>query len=278
MALTSLRRVMLVTRDPDRLARFYIDAFGAEMATDTERDRRRLTLGRQVVDLVAFDPPGRPHPQHLSGRDTAFQHIALVTRDMPAAYARLSHLTGWRAISTRPQTLPAAAGGVTAFKFTDPDGHPLELLAFPAASEPPAWQGRTAKGPVLGFDHTAISVADLARTIAFYTPLGLVETSRSLNTGPEQDALDGMESVHVDVVALSPAGAATPHLELLHYRDAQPSGAPPAALDDGLATRSVLAVPQAVWDRQAATAEGTTGGDGRLVRDPDGHVVELIAA
>jgi hypothetical protein len=53
---------------------------------------------------------------------------------------------------------------VTAFKFRDHDGHPLELLAFPEGRVP--GPGRTANGtgPFLGVDHTAIAVRDTARS------------------------------------------------------------------------------------------------------------------
>lgn len=39
----------------------------------------------------------------------------------------------------RGARLPESSGGVTAFKFRDPDGHPLELLAFPDGKVPSRW-------------------------------------------------------------------------------------------------------------------------------------------
>ena len=70
---------------------------------------------------------------------------------------------GWTPISTSgPQLLPAASGGVSAFKFRDPEGHPLELIAFPPGAVPPQWQtashgcvsGNRSLGG-LGFRHCA---------------------------------------------------------------------------------------------------------------------------
>ena len=90
------------------------------------------------------------------------------------AYRRLCSVSGWTAISIDgPQRLPASSGGVSAFKFRDPDGHPLELLAFPDGAWPAHWQARSNGDLALGIDHSAISVSDSARSIAFYEALGL---------------------------------------------------------------------------------------------------------
>ena len=92
---------------------------------------------------------------------------------MPAAYARLAAQPGWNTISTDgPQVLPASSGGVTAYKFRDPEGHPLELLAFPPDAIPARWQKVSATG-CLGIDHSAISVVDTDQSIKFYERLGL---------------------------------------------------------------------------------------------------------
>ena len=117
-----------------------------------------------------------------------------------------------------PVRLPANTGSVTAFKFRDPEGHPLELIFFPPGVGDPQWQDKAASG-IVGYDHTAISVMDVNRSVAFYTELlGFKIGARSLNTGVEQDRLDGLTDCEVDVVALEPASEVTPHVELLHYR------------------------------------------------------------
>ena len=66
-----------------------------------------------------------------------------------------------------PQRLPPETGNVTAFKFRDPDGHPLELLHFPAGTGSVAWQAPNPASPFLGIDHTALSVADVPASVAF---------------------------------------------------------------------------------------------------------------
>ena len=51
-------------------------------------------------------------------------------------------------ISAYPQTLPEwnpNAAGIKAFYFQDPDGHPLEVLQFPAGKGDPNWQQANGK-------------------------------------------------------------------------------------------------------------------------------------
>ena len=125
---------------------------------DATIERTLLRIGEQRIELLAFDPPGRPYPRGSTSTDLAFQHFAIIVSDVDAAYARLRTVGRFTPISVNgPVTLPPSSGSVSAFKFRDADGHPLELLAFPPGEAPPAWQG--ADGLFLGLDHSAISVA-----------------------------------------------------------------------------------------------------------------------
>ena len=255
----------LVTANPELLMTFY-QAIGfiageiapiaaAEMAVlglEGAGWRRSMTLGESRVDIDAFDLPGRSYPHCTSASDLVFQHLALVTDD-----ARVGWRRAWNAGATpitrgEPVTLPQSSGGVTAVKFRDPEGHPLELLEFTAGSNP-LWQGRG----VMGIDHSAISVADLGASRHFYETHGLAEGKRTLNQGPAQVALDGLDGVEVDVLPMNPPDK-PPHIELLGYR--QPAGRPhaPLAANDIAATRIVW-----LANRDA------------LVRDPDGHLLQL---
>jgi catechol 2,3-dioxygenase-like lactoylglutathione lyase family enzyme len=261
-----LSRIRLVSADPEALAVFFTAALGFTRVTSTRPlvDRRTtsgativpLRLGAQAVDLVGFDRPGRPYPDAVPGWSPLFQHIALVVSDMAAAHARLAACPGWRPISTAgPERLPAASGGVSAFKFRDPEGHPLEFLAFPASGIPEIWR-RAGPDSCLGIDHSALSVTDTAASLAFYAGLGFSVGARSLNVGPEQARLDGVADPHVTVTSLTPPGAPTPHVELLDYagefsRDAQSCG-----------DRDIAAT--------VLVFEGA-GGEPRQLRDPDGH-------
>ncbi len=294
-----LARVSLTTADLEAAEAFYRDALGFERLAVQERAgeafaqlmgvvgaRARvavLRLGRQEMELVAFAPRGAPYPPGSASNDLWFQHIAIVVVDMGAAYARLRAHPGWSAISTQgPQRLPESSGGVTAFKFRDHEGHPLELLEFPPGKAPTAWLGMRGNGPCLGIDHSAISVADTARSVAFYARLGLSVAASSLNQGAEQERLDDVPGAIVEVTALEPPGAPTPHIELLGYRRPVGRAAPAMHSNDVAKARLVLEaedLPALVRTLIAAGASFVSPGvvtlapgcPAALLRDPDGH-------
>ena len=96
----------------------------------------RCHSARSRVDLECFDRPGRAYPPSATACDLVFQHFALVTDDAEAAWRRRALEAGATPISREgPVTLPASGGGVTAIKFRDPEGHPLEFLEFPAGRQ-----------------------------------------------------------------------------------------------------------------------------------------------
>lgn len=296
-----IARVSFTTADADGAETFYRSVFGFERVASYACKGRHvaelmgiacdeyratvLQLGNEEISLLAFAPPGRPYPTRRASDDPWFQHIAIVVSDMAAAYARLLGHRGWSPISRHgPQRLPAASGGVTAFKFRDPEGHPLELLAFPKDTAPPGW--RRSDALFLGIDHSAIAVADTARSLGFYQRVGFSIRSQTLNRGPEQDDLDGLGGATVDVTGLRLADAPRPNLELLRYR--APADASPLDVrsNDVAATRlEIEAADMAatIADLRAADAGFVSPGeasldDGRtaaLARDPDGHHILL---
>jgi catechol 2,3-dioxygenase-like lactoylglutathione lyase family enzyme len=227
-----------------------------------------LGLGDEVVELLQFDRSGRPYPGDAVSSDVSFQHFAIVVADIQLAYQRLVSAVGWTAISIGgPQQLPKSSGGVTAFKFRDPDGHPLELLAFPDGQMPEHWQVRSRGNLFLGIDHSAISIANSAASIAFYEGLGLRVTAHSLNTGSEQERLDAVKHAQVEVTALGPEQA-TPHLELLCYRSVTHGETTIIRSNDVAATRLV-------FEADGLSSEGATAP--QCVIDPDGHHLVISA-
>ncbi|MDQ2764678.1 MAG: VOC family protein [Pseudomonadota bacterium] len=259
----SIDAFRLVTPEPGRLARFYA-ALGFEIGDERSiaademamlgvagrGTRLPLTCGDSRIELDWFEVGGRPYPADTTAADTLFQHFALVTADAEVDWTRASAAGAQPISRDGPVTLPKAAGGVTAVKFRDPDGHPLELLQFPDGERCPS---------VVCIDHSAISVADSAASIAFYASHGLTLGKRTLNRGEQQVELDGLDGVEVDVIPLLPR-VRSPHLELLAYRS--PRGRPhaPLAANDVAATRLL-------WSANADA----------LIRDPDGHLHQLTS-
>ncbi|MGT2480314.1 VOC family protein [Methylobacterium oryzae CBMB20] len=217
------------TAPPEPLPAAQAEAMGL---ADRRATQLRMRLGGQTMTFLAVDPPGAPYPADPAATDPFFQHLAIPVRDMEAAAARLGRLAPAPISRGGPQRLPASTGGVTAYKFRDPDGHPLELIFFPDGPAAARWRG--APGLFLGIDHSAITVTDLDAALAFLTgSLGLTVAARGLNRGPEQARLDGVVDPQVDVIALEPPDPA-PHVELLHYRSArQPGGGSPSAPPTG---------------------------------------------
>ncbi|MBW4091296.1 MAG: glyoxalase [Proteobacteria bacterium] len=248
-----LRGIALLSRAPAALASFYVRGLGFAAAPDG----LTLTLGGGQVRLLPAAASAAAYPIPRASNDPWFQHIAIVVTDMAAAHRRALAQGAVPISIDGPQRLPDSAGGVTAFKFRDPEGHPLELLEFPAATCPACWRGRGGGDPCIGIDHSAIVVADTARSLRFYAMFGFAPTGGSLNRGAEQAALDGLDDPLVAVTALGVPGSGPPHLELLDYRAPASAHAGAAwAAGDIAATRLLV--------------EGAAPG---LLRDPDGHFI-----
>jgi catechol 2,3-dioxygenase-like lactoylglutathione lyase family enzyme len=298
-----LSRITMICCKLDRLAGFYEAAFGfmrIDDVTITEPAfaqlmripgaRARvvtLRLGEQEIELADVHPPGQKYPSDVSGRSHLFQHFAIVASGMITAHARLSAQGGWKAISTDgPQSLPASSGGVTAFKFRDPEGHPLELIAFSPDAVSKKWQASSA-AECLGIDHSAISIADTEGSTKFYTRLGLRRIGGSLNIGPEQDKLDEIAGARVEVTALAPPRFSTPHIELLRYQGDVEHKSALLGTNDIAATHIVLAVEDGVILEElcAQNSDVILSGPVRfnhgvlraMLRDPDGHLLCLEA-
>jgi catechol 2,3-dioxygenase-like lactoylglutathione lyase family enzyme len=254
----------------------------------------RLRLGEELLELTQFlAPRGRPAPAGARSNDRWFQHVAIIVSDMDSAYARLRRFKV-RQESTGPQRLPEtipAAAGIRAFYFHDPDGHPLEVLQFPPDKGDPRW--RRGEGRLfLGIDHTAIVVANTATSLAFYRDvLGFHVAGESMNFGPEQERLNNVPGARLRITGLrASAGPGIEFLEYLNPRDGRSFPADERA-NDLVHWHTTILVPDAsaaaaVLQRGkfrlispgAVSLPDTALGfeQGVRVRDPDGHVIQLV--
>ncbi|MGO8740711.1 VOC family protein [Rhodoblastus sp.] len=248
-----IEKLRLRSAAPDRLATFYQSAFGAILSGGT------LNLGEARIEIVAA---ANPAAQNFVSNETGFQHFALVVADMGRAYDLLRQTPGWRPISLAgPEQLPQSSGGAAAFKFRDPEGHPLELLQFAHGAVPDFWGARFAAAPERvfhGVDHSGLATRDADASTRFWRDLGFVCARRGLNRGAEQARLDGYAEIaeaEVEIISLAAPAGARPGVELLACR--HPALASRAAGDgDVAATEIVIA---------GAAKKGV------LLRDPDGH-------
>ena len=252
----------------------------------------RLKLGDEAVELTEYlAPRGRSIPEGLRSNDRSFQHVAIIVSDMATAYARLRE---WKVehASTGPQRLPdwnKNAGGIEAFYFKDPDGHHLEILAFPKDKGGAKWHLPGAGRLFLGIDHTAIVVDDTDESLKLYRgTLGLRVAGESENYGPEQERLNNVFGARLRITGLRAEGG--PGIEFLEYlapRDGRSAPVDLRANDllhwqttlvtRGLAPlvtalRSLLVSPGAVDLPEASLGFKR----GLLVRDRDGHALRLV--
>ena len=256
----------------------------------------RMQLGGQQLELVEFlSPPDlRPIPMPSYSHDHWFQHFAIVVRDMEAAWAQLRkhHV---RQISPRPQTIPMsnqAAAGIKAIKFRDPDGHNLELLWFPEGKGNPIWK-EPGSNLFLGIDHTAMTVRSTESSTKFYRDLlGMTVAGGTLNMGTTQQYLDSLPGARTRVTGLAPR-AGLPGLEFLEYELPTagrrfPTDSHPTDLwhwqttlvvpDVEAAAATLRETAQFVSSAVVTLPDKVLGfGKGFLVRDPDGHVMQLVS-
>lgn len=301
--------VGMTVSDMARAVRFYTEVLPFEQEYDVELSGRPweqlhgvfgarirvvgLRLGEERLELTEYlAPRGRPYPADTRGNDRWFQHVAVIVSDMAKAYARLRE-QGVDHASTGPQRLPdwnPGAGGIEAFYFRDPDGHFLEVLAFPPGKGDSRWHRTDAL--FLGLDHTAITVGDTDAALAFYRDtLGLRVAGEGENYGVEQEHLNNVFGVRLRITTLrAPTGTG---VELLEYR--APRDGRPAPIDlkaNDLAHWQITAVardaarlllPSRTFglvspDIIAVDAPALRFAAGLMVRDADGHAVRVVEA
>ncbi len=254
----------------------------------------QLRLGDETLELTEYlAPHGRPIPPDSRSNDRWFQYIAIIVSDMDKAYRRLRQNKVQHA-STGPQRLPdwnKNAGGIRAFYFKDPDNHVLEILQFPPDKGRSKWHVPTDR-LFLGIDHTAIVVSNTEASLKFYRDvLGFQVAGESENYGDEQEHLNNVFGVRLRITSLRVASG--PSIEFLEYltpTDGRPSPSDTRADDlwywqTKLRTRDADSAAQRLRDGRftflspgvVALQETALGfRRGALVRDPDGHALQLI--
>ncbi len=252
-----------------------------------------LQLGDEQLELTQYlAPEGLVFPAGSRGNDRWFQHVAIIVSDMDRAYARLREFKV-RHASTGPQRIPdwnKGAAGIRAFYFRDPDGHFLEILSFPPDKGAARWHATDRL--FLGIDHTAITVTDTEKSLAFYRDrLGFRVAGESENHGTEQEHLNNVFGARLRITSLrAERGPAIEFLEYLSPRDGRPYPADARANDlvhwqTRLEARSLDGVWRGLRSAQAhfvspgpVTLPDTVLGfrSGLLVRDPDGHAMEVV--
>ncbi len=300
---TAVDSIEMTVSDLDRSVDFYTKVLSFEKVSETEVDgpayehlegvfglrirTARLRLGSEYIELSEYlAPRGRPAPPDGRSNDRWFQHIAIIVSDMDRTYHWLRQNKVQHA-SSGPQRLPdwnPNAGGIEAFYFRDPDGHPLEILHFPAGKGDSKWQTPTNR-LFLGIDHTAIVISDTESSLAFYRDvLGMHVAGESENYGAEQEHLNNVFGAHLRITAVrAGAGPGIEFLEYLAPRDGRPYPADEKPND--LVHASVrFAAPDADTAAQELGrnhARFVSSGVVRcpskafIVRDPDGHAVEI---
>ena len=255
----------------------------------------RMKLGEEFISLTEYlAPKGRPIPVDSRSNDHWFQHIAVITSDMDKAYAWLRQNKVEHA-SSGPQRLPdwnKNASGIKAFYFHDPDGHNLEILQFPAGKGDAKWHRPNDK-LFLGIDHTAIVVSDTEASLKFYREvLGMRVAGESENYGTEQEHLNNVFGARLRITSMR-AMDGGPGIEFLEYLAPRNGRAFPAdeRASDVVHWQTTLTVNKAEAaalslraNRSMFVSPGLVqlGSDdlgftkALLVRDPDGHVMQLI--
>ncbi len=292
----------ITVSDLDRSVDFYSKVLHFEKISETEVDGdsyehltgvfglrmriARMKLGDEAIELTEFlAPRGRPAPVDARSNDRWFQHIAIIVSDMDAAYAALRAHKVQHA-SSGPQVLPPwnpNAGGIRAFYFKDPDGHPLEILWFPAGKGAAKWH-RAGDRLFLGIDHTAIVITDTEASLKFYRDrLGMEVAGESENYGPEQERLNSVFGARLRITALRAASG--PGIEFLEYlapRDGRPYP-PEEKANDLIHWQTRFLGLSAAETSKSLTAPLVELPDGRAgfrkavtFRDPDGHAIQVV--
>ncbi len=176
--LRDFQHVTISVSDTERALAFYRDLLGFPVLGKLDYNNavgltiHFLDIGNEhILEIFSFGAPTKPSEWLPDDLQTGLRHVGFKVSDVDAATARLK-------AAGVPFTLDPldATGGVRIAFFKDPDGTLLEIVQNeldyhkpgPAAGALPPLQPQ---GDTLLFDHVAVTVGDLDRSLAFYRDL-----------------------------------------------------------------------------------------------------------
>jgi len=157
----------------------------------------------------------------------------------------------------------------------------LEIIFFPPGRGNPKWQ-HAGTNVFLGIDHTAIVVSDTDKSLAFYRDLlGLRVAGESENYGVEQEYLNQVFGARLHITGLRAQRG--PGIEFLEY--ITPPGGHSLTADakandlvfwnTRLAVDDVAKLSAKLHERGVAFVSKPSSAHSQIVRDPDGHAMQL---
>src|SRR5205823_3368792 len=252
-------------------------------------DRHRSRILAALVALAVW-APGHALPRRALVE--AVDSIGMTVSDMERSVRFFTDVLTFEPVSDVEVTGEPYEQLEGVFGVKDPDGHPLEILQFPPGKGDPKWQWPSGR-LFLGIDHTALVTGNTEASLGFYRDvLGLEVKGESENYGIEQEHLNGVFGARLRSTALRAAHG--PGIDLLGYRaprDGRPMPSDEHANDvahwqtrllsrDGDAATSLGKARAPLVSPGAVALPGRELGfsNGLMVRDPDGHVMEVVEA
>ena len=252
----------------------------------------RMRLGDEFIELTEFLAPRGPAG---AGGFTQQRSLVPARRDHHQRHGRgvsvAARVTRCSIASSGPQRLPdwnKNAGGIRAFYFRDPDGHPLEVLGVSAGQGQREVASRIGQAVPRNRSHGdrdfryRCQPAVLSRSCSGFQVAG-----ESENYGPEQEHLN---NVFRRAPAASrrcgrPAARASSSSNTWRPSDGRPY--PPDEKPNDLVhwqtrVRAANTEQTLARLRQAGATLISSGlvelksGRSTIVRDPDGHAVEIV--
>ena len=291
----------ITVRDVDRSVDFYSRALLFEKVSDVEASGAdvahlfgvpgphvrvvTMRLGAEQLELVEdHGRVGRQMPAETPRDERAPARIALAVNDIEQASLWLERQHIQRTPGVFTQDVTHNTSVVRAVSFEDPDGHPLEIVEYPAGQGDARWQRPTDR-VFLGIDHAALVVGDTDESLRFYRDtLGLRVTARRESDAPGPASPGAGARSRITTLR----GGGGPAIEL--FESLSPRGL--GARDRGsrptlvVTTGAKLPVTGAEWSPAAkehgtivSIADATLGfRHGVTTVDPDGHRVQLRAS